>query len=88
MGRLIKRASVDRLLVDRGHERSEFEGGDWDPGFRVTQAGRRAVHVFWDGPGEADQLEAITAELRAEGLHVVPTQQDRGGRRRLEVTRP
>ncbi|MGW1961759.1 hypothetical protein ACWCPD_15955 [Streptomyces sp. NPDC001935] len=88
MGRLIKRASVDRLLVDRGHEHSEFEAGDWDPGFRVEQAGRRAVHVFWDGPDEAAQLEAITAELRADGLHVVQTQQDRGGRRRLEVTRP
>ncbi|MFF3884091.1 hypothetical protein [Streptomyces sp. NPDC001914] len=88
MARLIKSASVDRLLLDRGLERSEFEGGDWDPGFRVAQAGRRAVHVFWDGPGEADQLETITAELRAAGLHVVPTQQDRGGRRRLEVTRP
>jgi hypothetical protein len=88
MARLIKAASVDRLLLDHGLERSEFEGGDWDPGFRVAQAGRRAVHVFWDGPGEADQLDAITSELRAEGLHVVQTQQDRGGRRRLEVTRP
>ena len=88
MGRLIKAGSVDRLLVDRGHEHSEFEGGDWDPGFRVAQAGRRALHVFWDGPGEADQLEAITTELRAEGLHVVQTQQQGGGRRRLEVTRP
>ncbi|MFF2094805.1 hypothetical protein [Streptomyces sp. NPDC058202] len=88
MGRLIRAASVDRILVDRGLEHSEFEAGDWDPGFRVAQAGRRAVHVFWDGPGEADQLEAITTELRNEGLHVVPTQQDRGGRRRLEVTRP
>jgi hypothetical protein len=88
MARLIKAVSVDRLLLDRGHERSEFEGGDWDPGFRVEQAGRRAVHVYWDGPDEAARLEAITAELRADDLHVVQTQQDRGGRRRLEVTRP
>jgi hypothetical protein len=84
----IRAASVRHLLVDQGHEFSEFEAGEWDPGFRVAQAGRRAVHVFYDGPGEADQLAAITEELRAAGYHVVATQQDRGGRRRLEVTRP
>lgn len=88
MAQRIRAASIERLLSDQGHEFSEFEGGDWDPGVRVAQAGRRAVHVFWDGPGEADQLEAIAAELRGEGYHVVATQQDRGGRRRLEVTRP
>ncbi|WP_230396165.1 hypothetical protein [Streptomyces blattellae] len=88
MAQRIKAASVQRLLIDKGHEFSEFEAGEWDPGFRVAQAGRRGVHVFYDGPGEADQLEAITTELRAAGYHVVPTQQERGGRRRLEVTRP
>ncbi|MET9122964.1 hypothetical protein [Streptomyces sp. NPDC004528] len=88
MAQRIKAAAVDRFLVDQGHEHSEFEGGDWDPGVRIAQAGRRAVHVFWDGPDEAAQLEVITAELRTEGYQVVPTQQDRGGRRRLEVTRP
>jgi hypothetical protein len=88
MARRIKAASVERLLIDQGHTFSEFEAGEWDPGFRVAQSGRRQVHVFWDGPGEADQLEVITAELRAAGYHVVPTQQDRGGRRRLEVTLP
>ncbi|WP_406168937.1 hypothetical protein [Streptomyces sp. NBC_00996] len=88
MGRRIRAASVERLLIDQGHEFSEFEGGDWDPGVRVAQAGTRAVHVFYDGPGEADQLDSITAELRAAGYHVVATQQDRGGRWRLEVTRP
>ncbi|GAB2714676.1 hypothetical protein [Streptomyces bullii] len=88
MARRIKAASVERFLIDRGHEFSEFEAGDWDPGFRVAQAGPRRVHVFWDGPGEADQLDAITTELRAEGYHVVATRQPRGGRRRLEVTRP
>ncbi|SHI66236.1 hypothetical protein [Streptomyces sp. 3214.6] len=87
MPRRIKAASVERLLIDQGHPFSEFEAGEWDPGFRVAQAGPRHVHVFYDGPGEADQLEALTAELRAAGYHVVPTQQDRGGRRRLEVTR-
>jgi hypothetical protein len=88
MARRIRAASVERLLIDQGHEFSEFEGGDWDPGFRVAQAGPRQVNVFYDGPGEADQLTAITTELRADGYHVVATQQDRGGRRRLEVTRP
>lgn len=88
MARRIKTASIERLLVDQGHEFSEFAAGDWDPGFRVQQAGIRAVHVFYDGPGEADQLDAITGELREVGYHVVATQQDRGGRRRLEVTRP
>ncbi|MFJ4365103.1 hypothetical protein ACIP4S_13225 [Streptomyces chartreusis] len=88
MAQRIREARVRQLLIDNGHEFSEFEAGEWDPGFRVAQAGRRVVHVFWDGPGEADQLEAITAELRAAGLHVVATQLDRGGRRRLEVTRP
>ncbi|MGW1001756.1 hypothetical protein [Streptomyces sp. NPDC002520] len=88
MARRIKAADVDRLLIDQGHEFSEFEAGEWDPGFRVAQAGPRQVNVFYDGPGEADQLAAVTTGLRAKGYHVVPTQQDRGGRRRLEVTRP
>lgn len=88
MARRIRAASVKQLLIDQGHEFSEFEAGEWDPGFRVAQAGWRQVHVFYDGPGEADQLENITAKLRTAGYHVVATQQDRGGRRRLEVTRP
>jgi hypothetical protein len=88
MGRCIKAASVERQLIDHGHEFSEFEAGEWDPGFRVAQAGPRQVNVFYDGPGEADQLEAITTELRDAGYHVIATQQDHGGRRRLEVTRP
>ncbi|MHC3474655.1 hypothetical protein ACYF6T_39000 [Streptomyces sp. 7R007] len=88
MAQRIRAASVRQLLIDQGHEFSEFEAGEWDPGFRVEQGGLRQVHVFYDGPGEADRLAAITTELRAAGYHVVPTQQDRGGRRRLEVTRP
>lgn len=88
MARRIRAASVEQLLTDEGHPLSEFWDGDWDPGFRVAQAGTRAVHVFWDGPGEAEQLDTLTPELRADGYHVVATQQDRGGRRRLEVTRP
>ena len=88
MGRLIRAASVDRLLIDKGHEHSEFEAGDWDPGFRAVQDGRRQVNVFWDGPAEADQLAAITEELRQAGYHVHASQMRGGGRRRLEVTRP
>ncbi|MEU8907013.1 hypothetical protein [Streptomyces mirabilis] len=88
MGRHIRAASVDKVLIDLGHEHSEFEGGDWDPGARVVQAGRRMVHVFWDGPGEADQLTAITAELREAGFHVHASQMRGGGRRRLEVSWP
>lgn len=88
MGRRIRAASVEQLLTDNGHQLSEFWDGDWDPGFRVAQAGTRAVHVFYDGPGEAEQLDTLTPQLRTEGYHVVATQQDRGGRRRLEATRP
>lgn len=88
VGRVITAARIDQELTNWGHERSEFGAGDWDPGFRVAQAGRRQVHVFWDGPGEADQLRNITEELRASGYHVHATQLPGGGRRRLEVTRP
>ncbi|MFD1656957.1 hypothetical protein ACFSL4_01580 [Streptomyces caeni] len=88
MAQRIKATAVEDFLRCQGHEFSEFEGGDWDPDVRVAQAGRRMVTVFWDGPGEADQLTAITTELREAGYHVVATQQDRSGRRRLEVTRP
>lgn len=88
MAQRIRAATVEDFLRAQGHDFSEFEGGDWDPGVRVAQAGRRMVTVFWDGPGEADQLKTIDAELRSGGYHVVATQQDRGGRRRLEVTLP
>ncbi|SMF86695.1 hypothetical protein [Streptomyces sp. Amel2xC10] len=88
MARRIRAAAVEDVLRCQGHDFSEFEGGDWDPGVRVAQAGPRQVNVFWDGPGEADQLDTLTGELRAAGYHVVATQQDRGGRRRLEVTIP
>lgn len=88
MGRLIRQASVDQALADQGYARSEFEDGEWDPGVRAVQAGRRTVHVFWDGPGEADQLAAITNDLREAGYHVHASQMPGGGRRRLEVTRP
>ncbi|MGW5122994.1 hypothetical protein ACWEQ7_02835 [Streptomyces sp. NPDC004069] len=90
MARRIRMDNVAAFLVDQGHDCSEFGADGWDPGIRVTQNGPRAVHVFWDGPGEGDALATITRQLReAEaGYHVVATQQKHGGRRRLEVTLP
>lgn len=88
MARRIKAAAIKRLLTDAGHEFSEFEAGDWDPGFRVVQAGPRQANVFYDGPDEADHLEALAAELRDIGYHVHASELESGGRRRLEVTRP
>lgn len=90
MARRTRAAAVEAFLTDSGHQLSKFhpEEEEWDPGIRVAQGGTRCVFVFWDGPGEADQLDAITAELRGQGYHVVPTQQGRVGRRRLEVTLP
>ncbi|MFJ2567912.1 hypothetical protein ACIO02_34100 [Streptomyces sp. NPDC087568] len=90
MARRIREGAVAAYLIDQGHAYSVFEADSWDPGIRVTQAGPRSVHVFWDGPGEADELATITSQLRdaEDGYHVHPTQQDRGGRRRLEVTLP
>ncbi|MFJ5156346.1 hypothetical protein ACIQCF_33260 [Streptomyces sp. NPDC088353] len=86
--RRIRKASVAAFLVDQGYTYSEPGAGDWDPGIRVTQNGPRAVHVFWDGAGEADQLATIIGQLHEAGYHVHATQQERGGRRRLEVTLP
>jgi len=86
--RRIKAASVEQLLTGNGHKLSEFWDGDWDPGFRVAQGGTRVVFVFYDGHDEADQLDAVTAELRGAGYHVVATHQEGAGHRRLEVTRP
>ncbi|MFJ2178922.1 hypothetical protein ACIOHE_39270 [Streptomyces sp. NPDC087851] len=88
MARRIKAEAVRQRLIDGGHEFSEFDGGEWDPGFRTVQAGPRQVNVFYDGPGEEEQLQALSAELRAAGLHVHASQLDGGGRRRLEVSRP
>jgi len=88
MGRRIKAKSVEQLITGNGHPLSEFWDDDWDPGFRIAQGGTRTVFVFYEGHDEADRLDAITAELRGAGYHVVATQQEGAGRRRLEVTRP
>lgn len=84
----IKADQVRRLLIDSGFDFSEFDGGDWDPGFRISASGPRRVHVFHDGPGEQHHLDTYTTVLRGAGYQVVAEQQPRGGRRRLEVTRP
>ncbi|MFJ4515227.1 hypothetical protein [Streptomyces sp. NPDC088816] len=55
---------------------------------RVVQAGPRVgMHIFWDRPGE-DELATFTAQLREAGFHIHATQQERDGRRCLEVTLP
>lgn len=86
MPRHIRAADVDALLA-RSCPPSEFVDGDWDPGYRVVQDGRRQVNVFHDGPGEQDGLERYRLELQAAGFHVISDQQPGGGRRRLHVTR-
>lgn len=88
MARHIRAADVDAVLTCGGFEPSEFVDGDWAPGYRVVQDGRRQVNVFHDGPGEADGLEAYRLALQAAGFHVVPDQQPGGGRRRLHITKP
>jgi hypothetical protein len=88
MARHIRAADIDAVLAYNGYEPSEFVDGDWEPGYRVAQDGRRQVNVFHDGPGEQDGLERYRLELQAAGFHVVPDQQPGGGRRRLHITKP
>jgi hypothetical protein len=86
MARVIRARDVDAVL--EGYPQSEFVDGDWEPGYRVAQDGRRQVNVFHDGPGEETQLDTDRLELQAAGFHVIPDQQPGGGRRRLHVIRP
>ncbi|MET4925484.1 hypothetical protein P3L51_24545 [Streptomyces sp. PSRA5] len=88
MTQRLKARTVDDVLGADGHSSSEFDGGDWDPGYRTAQAGPRIVHVFHDGPGEEQQITAYTKTLQADGYNVQHEQQDHGGRHRLTVTRP
>lgn len=88
MPRRIRARDVAGLLADRGHEASEFDGGDWDPGYRVVQRGPRLVHVLHDGPGETERLGDYTDDLRLSGCVVVTEQPADIPRRRLAVTRP
>ena len=86
MARVIRARDVDAVLAYSGYGPSEFVDGEWEPGYRVGQDGRRRVNVFHDGPGEADRLEVYRLELQAAGFCVIPEQQEDGGRRRLGVT--
>lgn len=88
MARHIRAADVAQQLANAGQVTSEWVNGDWDPGYRTTQSGRREVHVFHDGSGEADQLDLYTAVLRASGYQVVAQQMPGGGRRRIAITLP
>lgn len=88
MPQRIRASDVSRQLGDAGHQRSHWDGDDWDPGSRTAQAGPRAVHVFHDGPGEQHHLDLYTLALRNLGYSVTPEQQESGGRRRLRITKP
>ncbi|MCY0917004.1 hypothetical protein OS965_02285 [Streptomyces sp. H27-G5] len=83
----IRASDVSRQLGDAGHTHSEWDGVDWDPGYRTAQGGPRTVHVFHDGPGEVHHLELYTLALRNLNYQVIQEQQDCGGRHRLAVTR-
>lgn len=86
MPRHIRATDVDALPAH--YPPSEFVDGDWDPGYRTVQDGRRQVNVFHDGPGEQDGLERYRLELQAAGFCAIPDQQPGGGRRRLHVSKP
>lgn len=83
----IRSAEVAQVLADAGHHPSEFEDGDWDPGYRCVQVGPRAVHLVHDGVGEQGALTEYTELLRARDYHV-QADQPLGTRHRLIVTRP
>jgi hypothetical protein len=90
MGRRIREIDVATVLADAGHLPSQYDPATgWDPGYRTAQAGPRMVHVYHDGPGEADALETYRRELQTAGYCVVPDQMPHGGgRRRLHITQP
>lgn len=88
MSRRLRARDVSRQLGDAGHIHSEWDGVDWEPGYRSAQRGPRLVHTFHDGPGEEHHLGLYALALRNLGYHVVAEQQDGGGRRRLAVTTP
>ncbi|WP_051833099.1 hypothetical protein [Streptomyces katrae] len=53
----IRATDVSRQPGDAGHAHSDWDGVDWDPGYRSKQADPRLVQGFRDGPGEAHHLE-------------------------------
>lgn len=88
MGQRLRASDVSHQLGDAGHTHSEWDGIDWDPGYRSVQAGPRVVHTFHDGPAEEHHLGLYTLALRNLGYSVVPDQMDGRGRHRLVVTKP
>lgn len=88
MAQRIRHRDVGEHLGAAGHSSSEFEGGNWDPGYRTAQSGPRRVHVYHDGPGEEQQIHAYATTLQNLGYTVDHQQQTGGGRRRLVITRP
>lgn len=88
MTQRLRASDVSRQLGDAGHQHSEWNVTDWDPGYRSEQRGPRLVHTFHDGPAEESHLELYALALRNLGYHVVTEQQERGGRHRLAVTKP
>lgn len=86
MAQRLRASDVSRQLGDAGHAHSEWNGTDWDPGYRSAQDGPRLVHVFHDGPGQEHHLGLYTLALRNLGYHVV-TDKPHGNRCRLNVTR-
>ncbi|MFD3483800.1 hypothetical protein [Streptomyces sp. NPDC058665] len=87
MAQRLKARAVDDVLGAAGHSSSEFGAGYWDPGYRTAQSGPRVVHVFHDGPGEKQQINAYATTLQTLG-YAVQHEQQTGGRRRLVITRP
>lgn len=83
----IRASDVSRQLGDAGHTKAEWDGIDWDPGYRSANHGPTEVHVFHDGPGEEHHLAVYELALRNLGYQVRRDQQPDGGRRRLEVTK-
>lgn len=87
MARPLRAADISRHLGDAGHQHSEWNGTQWEPGYRSKQAGPDTVHTFHDGPGEEHHLRLYTLALRNLCYRVTTEQQDGGGRRRLVVTK-
>jgi hypothetical protein len=84
----IRASDVSRQLGDAGHTKSEWDGSNWDPGYRSQQCGPRLVHTFHDGPGEEHHLSLYALALRNLGYTVHTDQQPDNGRRRLTITKP
>lgn len=90
MPQRLRHEDVGRDLRSMGHHKAEHDPDHgWEPGYRTVQVGPRRVLVFYEGPGTSDEpINALAADLRMAGYGVTEQQQEDGGRRRLEITRP